>query len=274
MASRKLLIVDDERMILETLETIFRQHGYHVVSAATVADPLLAISRERFDVLIADLNIGQPGDGFTVVSALRRTQPDSIALILTGYPAFDSALQAIREQVDDFLVKPIHPLDLVQKVESTVHTRKKHVPVRTKRISDILSSERETILRSLLAWLRKTNCEAGVRKISDDGLLNNLPVIVDELCRCVDVGDVTVSAAARSAAESHGRLRAEQGLDFMFLCDESTVIRKAVLGTIHRNLMLLNMSTLFLDLTLMSDSLDEQWKISAGAFLAAQAKAA
>ena len=60
----------------------------------------------QFDVLISDLNIGQPGDGFTVVSAMRRSQPACITLILTGYPGFDTALEAIRSQVDDYLIKP------------------------------------------------------------------------------------------------------------------------------------------------------------------------
>jgi ActR/RegA family two-component response regulator len=40
----------------------------------------------HFDVLISDLNIGHPADGFVVVSAMRRTQPDTLTFILTGYP--------------------------------------------------------------------------------------------------------------------------------------------------------------------------------------------
>ena len=71
-----------------------------------VSDALAAISEDRFDVLIADLNIGMPGDGFTVVSAMRRTQPEAVTIILTGYPAFETALEAIRSQVDDYAVKP------------------------------------------------------------------------------------------------------------------------------------------------------------------------
>ena len=68
---------------------------------------LLATSRlERFDLLISDLNIGHPADGFIVVSAMRRTDPDCVTFILTGYPGFETALQAIREQLDDYLIKP------------------------------------------------------------------------------------------------------------------------------------------------------------------------
>lgn len=262
MIERRLLVVDDERAILDTLETIFKQHGYRVVVAESVAKALQAISREPFDDLIADLNIGQPGDGFTLVSALRRTQPDAIALILTGFPAFDSALQAIREQVDDFLVKPVHPLDLLRKVESTVHNHEKHVPLPTKRISDILRLERENILQQLTQSLRVASDGAGKTNLSEEELIDHLPGVIDELCRAVDEGGEDLSKRAQSAAERHGRLRASQGFDLLFICNESTAIRQAVLAAVHRNLLLLNLSYLFLDLTLTSDSLDHQWKFS------------
>jgi DNA-binding NtrC family response regulator len=73
MATR-LLFVDDEASIRKTLELILDQHGFTVTTSATVRDALQLINHETFDVLISDLNIGQPGDGFTVVSAMRRVQ--------------------------------------------------------------------------------------------------------------------------------------------------------------------------------------------------------
>ena len=47
------------------------------------------------------------GDGFTVVSAMRHTHPQAVTLVLSGYPALDEALSAIRLQADEVLVKPI-----------------------------------------------------------------------------------------------------------------------------------------------------------------------
>jgi DNA-binding NtrC family response regulator len=100
-----ILFVDDEESIRLTLPPLLESHGFRVTSASTVQDALGLITNSRFDVLVADLNIGQPGDGFTVVSAMRRTHPETVTLILTGYPDFQSALEAIRQQVDDFLTK-------------------------------------------------------------------------------------------------------------------------------------------------------------------------
>src|ERR1700761_5814157 len=99
---RRLLLVDDEPAIVQTLSIILKHHNFEVTSAGNVAAALQAISTQQFDILVTDLNIGEPGDGFTVVSALRRTHPQCINFILTGYPAFETALQAIRNQVDDY----------------------------------------------------------------------------------------------------------------------------------------------------------------------------
>ncbi len=99
-----------------TLPEILRQHGFEVAVAATVPEALKIISTENFEVLLSDLNIGEPGDGFTVVSAMRRIQPSATTIILTGYPAFESALRAIQSQVDDYLVKPADIASLVGKI--------------------------------------------------------------------------------------------------------------------------------------------------------------
>jgi DNA-binding NtrC family response regulator len=115
---KRLLFVDDEPAIRATLPIILRNHGFEVSTAETVAEALFKITSEQFDVLLSDLNIGSPGDGLTVVSAMRRTQPDAVTIILTGYPDFDTALEAIRQQVDEYIVKPASIPSLITAIES------------------------------------------------------------------------------------------------------------------------------------------------------------
>src|SRR4051812_41551871 len=106
MAKPRLLFVDDEASIRLTLPALLEMHGFEVTSCASVAEALTCMQKGQFDVLLSDLNIGEAGDGFTVVSAMRRSQPNAVTIIITGYPAFETALQAIRRQVDDYVVKP------------------------------------------------------------------------------------------------------------------------------------------------------------------------
>lgn len=105
-ARKRILFVDDEPSIRLTLPSILQEHGFEVKTAASVSEAIAEISRSRFDVLLSDLNIGEDGDGFRVVSAMRRIQPRCITVILTGYPGFETAVQGIRNQVDDYLTKP------------------------------------------------------------------------------------------------------------------------------------------------------------------------
>ena len=63
----RILFADDEPAIRITLPAILQQEGFEVSVAATVAEALAYINRDTFDVLLADLNIGERGDGFTLI---------------------------------------------------------------------------------------------------------------------------------------------------------------------------------------------------------------
>src|SRR5437867_983552 len=86
---------------LELLPPILEKAGFEVHVAESVADALFEINSFQFDALVTDLNIGEEGDGFLVASGMRHIQPNCTIFILTGYPAFETALQAIHSQVDD-----------------------------------------------------------------------------------------------------------------------------------------------------------------------------
>ena len=100
------MLVDDEDGIRLTLETILQREGFDVSLAASVPQALEIMNRSKVDVLLTDLNIGSPADGFILVSAMRRIQPNAATFILTGYPDFQTALEAIRKQADDYFTKP------------------------------------------------------------------------------------------------------------------------------------------------------------------------
>ena len=109
----RILFVDDEPSIRLTLPPVLEQHGFKVKSAGTVSEALREISGSRYDVLISDLNLAENGDGLRVVGAMRKKQPGCVTVILTGYPAFETAVEALRNRVDDYVVKPVDVETLV-----------------------------------------------------------------------------------------------------------------------------------------------------------------
>ena len=122
--SKRLLFVDDEEGIRTTLPAILQRRGFDVRVAASVAEALSEIRTHKFDVLLSDLNIGEDGNGFTVIRAMRKAQPKCVAILLTGYPAFETAVQAIDDEVDGYLVKPADINSLVSTIERKLSSRK------------------------------------------------------------------------------------------------------------------------------------------------------
>src|SRR5438876_4685254 len=82
----RVLFVDDEPSIRLTLPPVLQEAGFEVRVSESVPDALFEINTNPYDVLISDLNIGEDGDGFLVVSAMRHVQPGCTNFILTGYP--------------------------------------------------------------------------------------------------------------------------------------------------------------------------------------------
>src|SRR5690348_12966874 len=114
MSRLYILVADDEAGIRLTLAALLEQHGFAVTPVASVPEALSAMTTQHYDALISDLNIGQPGDGFTLISAMRRQQPDALTILMTGFPDFEAALEAIRKQVDEYMIKPTEPDKLLE----------------------------------------------------------------------------------------------------------------------------------------------------------------
>jgi len=120
---RRLLFVDDEEGIRTTLPAILERRGFEVRVAASVPEAFSEIKTHKFDVLLSDLNIGEDGNGFSVIRAMRQAHPNCVAILLTGYPAFETAVQAIEDEVDGYHVKPADINSLVSTIERKLRTR-------------------------------------------------------------------------------------------------------------------------------------------------------
>ena len=110
---KRLLFVDDEPAIRATLSAILRRYGFTVTLAATVAEAIDEIKGQEFDLLLCDLNIEREDDGLEVVRAMREVNPRCVTIVLTGYPNEESAEEAIRLGIDDYIAKPTNADTLV-----------------------------------------------------------------------------------------------------------------------------------------------------------------
>lgn len=263
----RILFVDDEEGIRRILAATLKSLGYDVVVAATVAEAVALIGSSAFDVLLSDLNIGEPGDGFTVVSAMRRTQPDAATLILTGYPDFDSALNAIRNQVDDYITKPPDFQKLAVTIEGA--RQKRRVAERrpaNKRVADLIEENAEKICQD---WLSIVEANSHIKtRMAREDRLAHVPEMLKQLVSSLRAGRELPRADQLRSASNHGKVRREQGCSVPELIEESRVLQRCIYDVLHSNIFIADMSWLLPDVIRVSDSLQEQLAQSVEAFAA------
>jgi ActR/RegA family two-component response regulator len=165
-ATGNLLFVDDEPSIRLTLPPVLQKAGFEVRVAESVSEALYEINSRQFDAVISDLNIGEEGDGFLVTSAMRHVQPECLTFILTGYPAFETALQAIHNRIDDYLVKPVDIEVLTQILKEKLLLRVPRVSSIGKRLSSLLKKEAAHITGSALGNDRSGNGSGSHRELN------------------------------------------------------------------------------------------------------------
>lgn len=258
----RLLFVDDEPTILLTLSTILRKNGFEVFTAASVAEALDLIGKNQYEVLLSDLNIGEPGDGFTVVSAMRRLQPHASTFILTGYPDFASALLAIRNQVDDYFTKPANPLALIETIQKQLAgPRMEHHPRTLRRVSDVLRENAQDICDQ---WLEAVEEDADLSRIelTRAERADHVPSVLSALIGRVE-GDGEDTA---KPAQKHGQVRYRQGYSIPQVVLEARLLQRTITATVQSNLLGVELSTLIADLIEIGEGLASFIEISIRAF--------
>ncbi|MGD0212317.1 MAG: response regulator [Terriglobales bacterium] len=123
--SHKVLLVDDDDSVREMMTMTLKYKGFAVVAAANVTEALKLITTESFDVLITDLHMPNPSDGFAVITAMHHLQPKALSLLVSGYPDVQTAMDAILLQADQIIVKPFETnqlADLLTRYAGLPHT--------------------------------------------------------------------------------------------------------------------------------------------------------
>jgi response regulator RpfG family c-di-GMP phosphodiesterase len=261
-----VLFVDDEPAILLTTTAILRMDGYQVTAVSTVSQALSEIAASKFDLLISDLNIGHPADGFTVVSAMRRTQPDCVNLIVTGFPGFETALKALQAQVDDYLIKPVPALTLLTVIEQKLRTREPRTVANTKRVSQIIEDNMFEIVQLALNGML-CDPELGALPLTDEQRIEDMPHVLAELVAMLESGSAEMLQSTLRGAEQRGRKRYQLGYTAPLLATHVRILERAIYDVIHKNLPSVNLSFFMFELKQLNASLAVQLEYTLKAYM-------
>lgn len=120
--STKVLVVDDEPTIRETLAEMLRTEDREVVTAASGEEALALLQDEIFDLMLLDLIM--PGlDGLQVMEKALKIAPNTIIIMLTAHGTLPSAIQAMRHGAHDYLLKPASAPKIMASVEEGLRRR-------------------------------------------------------------------------------------------------------------------------------------------------------
>ncbi len=258
--AHRVLLVDDDDAIRAMMTVSLQHKAFEVVAAANVTDALKLIATQSFDALITDLHMPNPGDGFTVITAMRHSQPAALTLLVSGYPDVQSAMAAIMLEADEILVKPFEVGKLADLLDEKMSARKPVAREVKQTVAEILRRSVTTVVENWLARA-KLSTELNHLLLSDDQRTGHLPKLVEDLIVRLSKSSATSKdsdAISSCAAVAHGRLRYLQGYTPAMLVHESRILQVTLFGTLQRNLNFLDFSLLLPDVMAIADEVDAQ----------------
>ena len=254
----RVLLAEDDDAVRDMLQTTLERDGFEVVAVASVRDALSYIATENFDALLSDLHMPHAGDGFTVVSAMRHTHPQAVTLVLSGYPALEEALSAIRLQADEVLMKPIQIASLREMIRNKLANPVARRPLPTESVASILEHDQSATIQDWLALVEQ-NEELTCVPLSIEARTGHLPNLIADLIFRLRLPP-TAQADVSTSARRHGDLRRKQGYTAAMVVEESRIFQVSIFNTLQNNLAKVDFSKVLLDVITIADEVDSQLK--------------
>jgi len=119
MREKNILVIDDDKIILDSLIEFLSLEGFVVNGAGTVKAADSQMQRHRYCLVIVDINLPD-GDGLELLARIGREYPQTVVIVITGYGTIENAVKAIKQGAYDYLTKPIVDDELRLAVERAV----------------------------------------------------------------------------------------------------------------------------------------------------------
>jgi CheY-like chemotaxis protein len=270
---KTILLVDDDPALRDLLCKILRSKGFAVVEAGDVASALKFITSQSFDALLSDLHMPLPGDGLTVVSAMRHSHPNAVTILMSAFPEMEAATRAILKQTDEVLVKPMDIEALVGVLTSRL-AGGATVPAVIESVADILERETQSTIDEWLACVEK-DVKITV-KLSPAERVSYLPHLFSDLVeRLHSPLPLGTRARVSPSAAKHGALRRDQGYTAAMLVEESRMLQVSIFQSLQNNLHKIDFSLLLAGVMTIADEVDSQLSQQMASYISgAQSRAA
>lgn len=121
--NNRILIVDDEFVVRDSLYNWFREDGFQVEAAENAHEALKKMQKSEFDIALLDIKM--PGiDGIELQKRIKKIAPEMIIIIITAYASVSTAVQALKEGAFDYITKPFDPDELSHLIQNAFNQKK------------------------------------------------------------------------------------------------------------------------------------------------------
>ncbi len=117
--SAKVLIVDDEKVIRDSLEVLLKDEGYKAETAPDGEEALRKIKEENYDIVITDIKMPKI-DGIELIQQAKNISPNTFFIIMTAYASVNTAIEALRQGAYDYLIKPVEFDDVILRLKRLI----------------------------------------------------------------------------------------------------------------------------------------------------------
>jgi CheY-like chemotaxis protein len=253
----KILLVDDDKDLRQSLAAVLEHHGFEVKTAGNVAEALTFISSGTFDVLLSDLHMPGAGDGLTVVSAMRHANPAAVTMLLTSFPEMDAAAHAILLQTDEILVKPMRVPDLVEAIRQRLAAG----PLSPRLVESVATILERSAEESIKDWFHQVETEESIMAVplTEEERCGHLPQLFHDLVhRLRSFKSLGTKELVSKAASEHGAARHHQGYTASMMVEESRLLQVCIFRTLQKNLATIDFSILLIGVMTIADEVDSQ----------------
>jgi signal transduction histidine kinase/CheY-like chemotaxis protein len=165
----RILVVDDEKHVLLTLQAILQEDGYRVDVAGNGSSAIEALHACHYDLVLTDLKM--PGiDGLTVLAEVQKCSPTTVTIMMTGYGSVGSAIEAVHFGAYEYLLKPMEVPELKQAVRRSLERKRLSEVDSLYRVSSAVTTsfDKEKIAKEIEDAAREVLALAAARLITFD----------------------------------------------------------------------------------------------------------
>jgi DNA-binding NtrC family response regulator len=120
-AASRVLVVDDEAVVVNSIRKILSRKGFAVEEAFSCKDALAQVFAQNYDLVLLDMKMSD-GNGMDVLQRIKAKRPDLRVVIVTGYASIDTAVEAIQKGASDYMPKPFTPDELYSMTKRVLET--------------------------------------------------------------------------------------------------------------------------------------------------------